>query len=224
LSQASLESFITGEESTYDCVMLDGAPVFESVSRYLPNLLEARRNAWISPVTLTWRDPQVASPEGVGLGRATLAALGAHTGFFHLEWFRKPDGTVLFGEVAGRAPGAGMVDLMNYANDIDLYRGWAEATVHGRFLEHVARRYHVAMVVKRAEGEGHIRTVEGLDHFVSRHAGAILRAHAPRPGAPKQDPTRSFLADAHVIARHPELDPLMAMIDEVRSNVRVYAR
>jgi hypothetical protein len=79
------------------------------------------------------------------------------------------------------------------------------------------------MVVKRAQGEGTIRRVEGLESFVARHAGAVVQAHAPRPGTPKADPGRSFLADAHVVVRSPELPALLQQIDEAREHIRVWA-
>ena len=37
---------------------------------------------------------------GREMGRAVLRALNFQTGFTHMEWFRKPDGEVVFGEIA----------------------------------------------------------------------------------------------------------------------------
>jgi hypothetical protein len=53
--------------------------------------------------------------------------LGFRDGFSHMEWYRKADGEVVFGEMAARPPGGRMVDLMNYATDADLFSAWAEA-------------------------------------------------------------------------------------------------
>ena len=39
------------------------------------------------------------------MGKQVLAALGFQTGFTHLEWYRKEDGEVVFGEIGARAPG-----------------------------------------------------------------------------------------------------------------------
>src|SRR5262249_59538726 len=44
---ALLEEFLTGEEGSYDRVMVDGQVVWDSVSRYLPTPLEVLRNPWI---------------------------------------------------------------------------------------------------------------------------------------------------------------------------------
>ena len=37
--------------------------------------------------------------------RGTLRALGLRTGFTHMEWFRRPDGSVAVSEVAARPNG-----------------------------------------------------------------------------------------------------------------------
>ncbi len=49
-----------------------------------------------------------------------------------MEWYRKADGEVVFGEIGGRPPGARTVDMMNYCTDNDTYVGWAEAVCLGR--------------------------------------------------------------------------------------------
>ena len=55
------------------------------------------------------------------MGIEVLSALEFRSGFTHMEWYRKADGEVVFGEIGGRPPGARVVDLMNYATDGDLY-------------------------------------------------------------------------------------------------------
>jgi hypothetical protein len=69
-----------------------------------------------------------------------------------MEWYRKADGEVVFGEIAARPPGARMVDVMNYATDADLFSAWAEAVTHGRISQPIERRYNAASIFKRAKG------------------------------------------------------------------------
>src|SRR5258708_27047845 len=40
-------------------------------------------------------------------------------GFAHMEWFLKPSGEVVFGEIGCRSGGAHLVDQMNYTCDIE---------------------------------------------------------------------------------------------------------
>ena len=133
MPEVSVEEFVDGEELTYDTVCADGEVLFEHVLWYRPRPLQMRIHEWISPV----RSPCATSPcrdlaDGRAMGDAVLAALGFQAGFTHMEWYRKPDGEVVFGEIGARPPGARVVDLMNFDTDGDLYVGWAEAVVHGR--------------------------------------------------------------------------------------------
>ena len=62
-----------------------------------------------------------------------IAALGLRTGLSHMEWFRRPDGSVAVSEVGARPPGAQFMTLMSWAHDIDMYDAWAGLAVHDRF-------------------------------------------------------------------------------------------
>ena len=128
----SVEEFIEAEEFTYDTVCGAGNVLFENISWYRPRPLQARSHEWISPMTVAVRDMDndwLAG--GQAMGREVLQALGFHAGFTHMEWYRKSDGEVVFGEIGARPPGARTVDVMNYATDGDLFRMWAEAVVSG---------------------------------------------------------------------------------------------
>ena len=48
-----------------------------------------------------------------------------------------------------RPPGGWTVDMWNYANDIDMYREWANVVVHGRFDAPVTRPYNVLYASRR---------------------------------------------------------------------------
>src|SRR2546430_16748958 len=48
----------------------------------------------------------------------------------HMEWFFGPKG-LRFSEIGCRPPGVGAWDLYSAGNDMDLYRAWADAIVHG---------------------------------------------------------------------------------------------
>ena len=107
---------------------VDGEIKFYSISWYRPRPLIARTVEWISPQIVMLRDVEAEHlAGGRGMGHAVLDSLKFRTGFTHMEWFRKANGEVVFGEIAARPPGARSVDVMNYACDIDLFDGWAEA-------------------------------------------------------------------------------------------------
>jgi hypothetical protein len=113
----------------------------------------ARSHEAISPQVIALRhaeQPDLAG--GVEMGLQVLTALGFESGFTHMEWYRKADGEVVFGEIGGRPPGAHQVDQMNYACDIDVFRGWADAVAFGRFRERCAV-YNAANVTSAEGGQ-----------------------------------------------------------------------
>lgn len=219
-----IEPFVDADEHTFEAVCIQGEPVFTSVSTYLPNTLDARSNEWISPVILCRRHLDSSELSGgLDLGLGALRALGMGTGFAHMEWFRHADGRVSFGEAACRAPGANMVDLMNYANDIDLYMEWARCVVHGSFQAQVRRPFAAAIVFKRAVGHGRIAAVEGLDRFLSRHGHWVRRVDLLPLGAERRDWTSTFLSDGNLVVRHPDEQRCLDMAREAARSITLYA-
>jgi hypothetical protein len=225
VAEASLEELIEGDEYTYETICVDGSPVYESCTRYYPNVLEARKKEWISPIILTLRDRESPTvSDAVTMGRKAITALGMVTGFTHMEWYRSRSGECVFGEIACRAPGANMVDLMNYAGDVDLFVEWARAIVQGRVLAAREQKYHAAIIFKRAKGHGRIAGIDGLDTFVGRYRPHIARIDLLPIGAPRRDWTQTFLADGNLVVRHPEHDAALAMAREAAATIHVHAR
>jgi len=131
---AMIEEFLTGDEGSYDSVMVDGQIVWDSVSSYLPTPLEVLRNPWIQWMVLMPRDISGAEYDLIrAIVPTALRALGLRTGLTHLEWFRRPDGSVAVSEVAVRPPGGQITSMLCYVHDFDLYSAWAQLMVHGSF-------------------------------------------------------------------------------------------
>jgi biotin carboxylase len=224
VAEATCEEFIAGDEYTYETLCIDGRPVLESSCLYLPNALDARRNEWISPIIISVRDLGRADVRpGVELGRKVLEALGMGTGCTHMEWYRRPNGEAVFGEVACRPPGANMVDLMNYTLDVDLFREWARVACHGQYGASTERPYNAAIVFKRAKGEGRITGYSGLDQFLARYSSHVARLDLLPVGAPRRDWQQTFLSDGNIVVRHPDWDVALAMAREAAATVAVWA-
>jgi hypothetical protein len=224
LEEVSVEEFVDGEEFTFDTISIGGVPAYLNVAWYRPRPLVARSNEWISPQVVALRhvdQPDLAG--GIAMGRRVLAALGFESGFTHMEWYKKADGEAVFGEIGARPPGAHQVDQMNYACDIDVFRGWADAVAFGRFREDVRRLYNVANVYKRAHGSGTIRRIEGLDAFLARNAPHVVWENLLPVGSPRRNWKQTLVSDGFVVVRHPELDATLAMADEFASEVALYA-
>jgi hypothetical protein len=158
-----------------------------------------------------------------GDGHAVIEALGFDTGFSHMEWYRKSDGEVVFGEIGARPPGARTVDLMNYNADIDLFAGYGEAEVLGTFSQTVERKYYVANIFKRAQGQGRIRAIAGLDSLRQRFGDAIVNVDLLPVGAPRRDWILTLISDGYVTVRHPDKDTLFGIADAVGTDLNLYA-
>ncbi len=222
--EVSTEEFIEGEEFTYDTICIDGQPVYENVAQYLPRPLIARTVHDISPVICTVRDlGQPAIQAGLQLGRGVLKALGMGTGFTHLEWYRRANGEVVFGEIGCRVGGARLVDQMNFTSDCNLYTEWARAVCWHAFEADTTRKYNAAIVFKRAQGRGRIQRIDGLQEFVARNRGWVCAVDLLPVGAQRRDWMQTLVSDGYVLVRHPEWGKALQLAKDAADNVRLYA-
>jgi biotin carboxylase len=224
IGEASCEEFIEGDEFTFDTVCIGGKPAFENVAHYLPKPLIARTNEWLSPVIITVRD--MAPPglrAGIELGRKVLDALGMGDGFTHMEWFRKPDGEVVFGEIGCRPGGAMLVDQMNYTCDIDLFREWARVSCWRKFDAPTERKYNCAVIFKRAQGQGRITAIRGLGEFMARFGRWVMDEGLLPPGTPRRNWKHTLISDGYIMLRHPDWDEAYRMAFAAASDVTMYA-
>ena len=220
----SVEEFVDGEEFTFDTVTIDGRICYHNIAWYRPRPLIARSNEWISPQVIALRRVEQADlASGVRMGHDVIRALGFQTGFTHMEWYRKANGEVVFGEIGARPPGAHQVDQMNFACDFDVFREWANAVTHGGFETKLERRYNVATIYKRAQGVGRIRAIEGLE-AIQRKFGAHIVWNTLLPvGTPRRNWRQTLVSDGFIMLRHPELSATLAMADEVGTELKLIA-
>jgi ATP-grasp domain len=222
--EISVEEFVEGEEFTHDTVCAGGRILFENVCWYRTRPLQTKIHEWVTPVTIALRDLSVPDLHGGrGMGRDVLTALGFRDGFTHMEWYRKADGEVVFGEIGARPPGARTVDVMNYATDGDLYVGWASAVLRGTLVQPLEHRYNCASVFKRANGSGVIRRVEGLDRLLAEYGDHIPLVDLIPIGAPRRDWRATLLSDGMVIVRHHELAKVVEITDRLGDEFQMYA-
>ena len=158
------EEFLSGREFTYETVTIGGTPVFESIGRYYPGPLEVVANEWMQWIVVLPRDIGGAEFNDVRTaGRRAIKCLGLEEGMTHMEWFRRPDGSMAIGEIAARPPGAQIVKMMCWAHDADMHRAWARAVVDKASDGPLERKYAVGTAFLRSVGRGKVVGIDGLD-------------------------------------------------------------
>ena len=224
IPEVSVEEFIDGEEFTFDTICAGGRILFYNICWYRPRPLIGKLNEWISQQTVVLRDPDVDYlAAGREMGRQVISALGFRDGFTHMEWYLTSSGEAVFGEIGARPPGGRTVDAMNWASDVDLFRWWAEAVVHGRLPGELHRRYNAATIFKRAVGEGRITAYEGLAPLLSEYGEWVTAVELNPIGSPRRDWRAQLLGDGLVAVRHPVLAETIRMADRFASEFRILA-
>ena len=141
------------------------------------------------------------------IGRRTVAAFDVRERPFHFEYFRRPDGSLVALEVNMRHPGGLTVDMWNYANDLDIYRAWAQVVVHGT-AEVVAERRYACLWAGRKDGKPYRLS---HDEALAR-AGDRLVLHA------RVEPVfAAAIGDDGFILRGPDLAELQAAAADIQA-------
>lgn len=220
---AAVEEFIEGHEGFYDTLTVNGEIRHDFISHYYPNVLEAMRTRWISPVIIvTNRMDALGYNEVKEMGHKVVKELGLGTTPTHMEWFFGGKG-LKFSEIGARPPGVSHWDLYCAANDIDLYKEWADAIVHGQTWGHLSRQYSAAIIALRPTQDGHIVGYEGIDKMQEKYGQWVIKAHFPAAGTPTQPVAAGYMANAWVHIKFPDYDGLREILREIGETIKVIA-
>jgi hypothetical protein len=213
------EEFLRGAEFSFETITVGGEVRFHSLSKYLPSCLEVLENPWIQWCCVLPRDisgKEWDAPKK--MGHAAVKALGLSDGFTHMEWFRRPDGSLAIGEIAQRPPGANITLMTGLAHDMDPYRAWARAVVDRAFDGPYERKFAVGCAYLRGIGRGRVLRVENVDAVNKKVRKWVEEAKLPQPGAPKSD---SYEGDGFVVVRDPETKTVEDVLQYIIENLRV---
>ena len=140
------EEFITGIIQTFDGLIdQKGEIVFSSSLQYnegVMDMVNEHLDFWYYTLRSIPPDLEAA-------GRKVASLYRIRERFFHFEFFRIPGGRLVALEVNMRPPGGLTTDMWNYANEINVYREYANVVVNNRFDAVVTRPYHCAYVGRR---------------------------------------------------------------------------
>jgi len=213
-----LEEFVTGEEHSFETASIGGRAIWHSLTHYYPSPLEVLRNPWIQWCLVLPREVEEPRYDDIRTaGFRALQVLGMETGLTHMEWFRRPDGTIAISEVAARPPGAQIMTVISRAHDFDAVAEWARLMVFDEF-EAPPRRYSVGAAYLRGQGNGRVRAIHGLDQVERELGSLVVDFKLPAPG---QVPTGSYEGEGFIIVRHPETAVVQQALQRLISTVRV---
>lgn len=200
-----IEEFVDGTEYSFDSVVIDGKPVWHSISRYMPAPLQVLENPWIQWCVFLPRDIGGEEFEPIRqAGYSAVHTLGLRTGLSHMEWFRLGEGRIAISEVGARPPGAQITSLISWAHDLDFYQAWPRLMVFHQF-DPPPRRYAVGAAYFRGRkthsGAVRVRSISGLDEAQRQFGSLVVESRLPSAGQVASD---SYEGDGYVILRHPD--------------------
>jgi biotin carboxylase len=213
-----LEEFLTGEEHTFDSVTVGDQTVFSSIADYQPTPLEVLRQPWIQWTVVLPRELDDPRYDDIWqIGPAALRALGVRDAVTHMEWFRRPDGSVAVSEVAARPPGAQISSMLGYVHGVDFYRTWAELVILGTF-EVPERQFAAGTAYLRGQGRGRVRAVHGVDELQREIGNLVVEARLPEVGQPASS---SYEGEGYVIVRDRDTEVVRDALRRIVSLIRV---
>jgi D-alanine-D-alanine ligase-like ATP-grasp enzyme len=217
-----LEEFVSGTEHSFDSIVIDGKPVWHSISRYMPAPLQVLENPWIQWCVFLPGDIDGDEFDPIrDAGFRAVEALGLRTGLSHMEWFRREDGRIAISEVGARPPGAQITSLLSWAHDLDFYQAWPRLMIFDEF-EPPPRKYAVGAAYfrgqKGAAGGTRVRAIHGLDEAQKRFGHLVVEARLPSEG---QLASGSYEGEGFVIIRDTGSDVIEQALKAIVSLVRV---
>jgi hypothetical protein len=134
-----MEEYIEGKIHTFDGLTdQKGNIVFSSSMVYKGGIMETVNEG----LDMYYYIPRELPEDIVEAGKKTARAFELKERFFHFEYFKLADGRIVALEVNMRPPGGLTLDMFNYANDINIYKAYAELIAHGEFRADISRKYN----------------------------------------------------------------------------------
>ena len=191
-----VEEFIQGNIYTFDGLTdREGNLVFYTSHQYSQGIMEV-----VNDDSLIYYYSLRDIPADLeDAGRRVLKIYNVRERFFHFEFFRAADnGEIVALEVNMRPPGGMTTDMFNYANDINIYKEWANIIAHNNFSAQYSRPYHCCYVSRKFN-----RSYAHPHDKLARELGPALVHHEAVSGV-----FSAALGDYGYLVRSPDLDEI----------------
>jgi len=207
-----LEQFIPGDVFHVDSIVFGGRVRFAVASRYeTPPMRVAHEGGIFVTRTLAGSDPVADALQH--LNARVLESFKLTRGVSHTEFIRGHDGSWHFLETSARVGGAFIVDVVEAATGINLWREWARVEIageHGAYEPPQPRDQCGGIILSLARQEAPDMSAYTDPEIVvrirkSHHAGLIVASPAAdRVVQLLRDYTQRFYADFHASAPAPD--------------------
>jgi hypothetical protein len=207
-----LEQFLPGDVYHVDSISFGGRIRFAMASRYrMPPMAVAHEGGIFVTSTLADSDPSTGPLRE--LNERVLASFELGRGASHTEFIRARDGAWYFLETSARVGGAYIVDVVEAATGVNLWREWARAEIagdDGGYESPTLRSHQAGIVLSLARQEWPDTSAYQDPEIVCRirrshHAGLIVSSPRPeRVAAMLDDYVERFKIDFHASAPPPE--------------------
>lgn len=153
-----MEAFVNGNIYSFDGLLdQNGDIVFQSSLVYGAGVMESVNDGNDTDFYI----PKELNEKVVEMGTKAIKAFKMKERFFHLELFVMPDGEIIALELNARLPGGKIVDMFNYANDINIFEQYAKVVTENVFDAMLARPYS-CFYIGRKDSLNYKRTLEDI--------------------------------------------------------------
>ncbi len=165
-----IEHYVQGTLYSYDGLTdRDGRIVFSTAHSYHPSIM----NVVNADLDVYARSYRLIPPQLEDVGIKAVRAFNVRERFFHIEFIHsEPDDTWVALEMNMRPPGGPMLDVINYANDIDLYSEWVNLVAFNTFTAETNRPYYCTFVGRKTyllHQHSHSDILTNLKEFIVHH-------------------------------------------------------
>jgi predicted ATP-grasp superfamily ATP-dependent carboligase len=162
-----LEEYIEGDIHSYDgLVDQDGDVVFSSSFIFSNGIMDVVN----SDLDIFYYSQKSIPDDLEEMGRKAVAAFGLKERFFHIEFFRTKLGELVALEVNIRPPGGYSVDIWNFANDVDMYRQYAQVVARNTYDASLLGKYYCVYTGRKLSANYR----NSVDEVVYRYNTGIL--------------------------------------------------
>jgi len=153
-----MEAFVNGNIYSFDGLLdQEGEIVFQSSLVYGAGVMESVNDGNDTDFYI----PKKLNEKVVEMGTKAIKAFKMKERFFHLELFVLPDGEIVALELNARLPGGKIVDMFNYANDINIFEQYAKVVTKNVFDAELTRPYS-CFYVGRKDSLNYKRSLEDI--------------------------------------------------------------